>query len=143
MRNHNFKLIFSIFLILAFCISCSGDKNLPLDQKLQKVLDDRIKKYKTNGVSAAVIFSDDKKWVGTSGISHDTVSIRPEMVFAVGSITKNFVAALTLKLAEQGILSLNDPISKWLPDYPHIDSEITIRQLLNHTSGIYMFWSNE
>jgi len=41
------------------------------------------------------------------------------------------------------MLSLDDPLSKWLPGYPHVDSTITIRQLLNHTSGIYMFWSNQ
>jgi D-alanyl-D-alanine carboxypeptidase len=67
----------------------------------------------------------------------------PDMLFAIGSITKNFVAALTLKLAEEEVLSLDDPLSKWLPSYPHIDAGITIRQLLNHTSGIYMFWDNE
>jgi D-alanyl-D-alanine carboxypeptidase len=69
--------------------------------------------------------------------------MKPDMLFSIGSITKNFVAAITLKLAENGILSLEDSLSKWLPAYPHIDSNITIRQLLNHTSGIYMFWNND
>jgi D-alanyl-D-alanine carboxypeptidase len=53
------------------------------------------------------------------------------------------VAALTLQLVEEGVLSLDDPLSKWLPAYPHVDSTATLRQLLNHTSGIYMFWSNQ
>jgi len=65
------------------------------------------------------------------------------MLFAISSITKNFVAASTFKLIEEGILALDDPISKWLPPYNYIDSTITIRQLLNHTSGIYMFFSNQ
>jgi len=65
------------------------------------------------------------------------------MLFAIGSITKNFVAALTLQLVEEGVLSLDAPFSKWLPAYPHVDSTATLRQLLNHTSGIYMFWSNQ
>jgi len=95
------------------------------------------------GVSAAVIFPDHKIWRGVSGISHDTVAIKSDMLFAIGSITKTFVATLTLKLVEERILSLEDPLSKWLPSYPHIDSTITIRRLLNHTSGIYMFWSNQ
>lgn len=65
------------------------------------------------------------------------------MVFGIGSITKNIVATLTLKLVEEGKLSLDDPLSKWLPEYPHVNSEITIRQNLNHTSGIYMYWCNQ
>jgi D-alanyl-D-alanine carboxypeptidase len=64
------------------------------------------------------------------------------MLFAIGSITKNVVAALVFQLAEEGILSLDDPLHKWLPAYPHIDSAIPIRQLLAHTSGIFMFWDN-
>jgi D-alanyl-D-alanine carboxypeptidase len=65
------------------------------------------------------------------------------MLFAIGSITKNMVATLVLQLAQEGVLTLDDPIPKWLPAYPHIAPTITIRQLLNHTSGIYMFWSNQ
>jgi D-alanyl-D-alanine carboxypeptidase len=65
------------------------------------------------------------------------------MLFAIGSVTKNFVAALTLTLVEEEVLSLDDPLSKWLPSYPYVDGNITIRQLLNHTSGLYMFWDNQ
>jgi len=49
------------------------------------------------------------------------------MLFIVGSIQKNF----------EEVLSLDDPISKFLPTYPNVDGEITIRQLLNHTSGVF------
>ena len=129
--------------VIIFFLSCSSDKKLPLDQKLQNVLDNGIEKYNVEGVSAAIIFPDGKKWIGTSGISHDTIKIKPDMVLAIGSITKNFVAALTLKFVEEGKLSLEDPLSNWLPEYKHVDSDITIQQLLNHTSGIYMFWSNQ
>jgi len=122
---------------------CSNFGNKSLDQRLQKVLDRGIKKYNVRGVSAAIVFDTDSAWVGTSGISHDTISMKPDMLFSIGSITKNFVAALTLKLVENGTLSLEDSLSRWLPVYPYIDSNITIRQLLNHTSGIYMFWNND
>jgi D-alanyl-D-alanine carboxypeptidase len=53
------------------------------------------------------------------------------------------VAALMLQLAEEGKLSLEDPIGKWLPSYPHVNPAITIRQMLNHTSGLFMFWDNQ
>ena len=143
MKTIKINVTYVLSLVIIFFLSCSSDKKVPLEQKLQNVLDTGIEKYDVEGVSATIIFSKDKKWIGTSGISHDTVSIKPDMLFAIGSITKNFVATLTLKLIEEGKLTLDDPLSKWLPEYPHVNSEITIRQLLNHSSGIYMFWSNQ
>jgi D-alanyl-D-alanine carboxypeptidase len=133
-----------LLLICGFIFSsCSSFSDESLEQKLQKVLDKGVKKYNVRGVSAAIVFDADSIWVGTSGISYDTVSMKSDMLFGIGSVTKNFVAALTLKLVENGSLSLEDKLSKWLPAYPYIDSNITIRQLLNHTSGIYMFWNND
>lgn len=143
MKIHKINLTYILFLVIIISLSCSNDNSLPLEQKLQNALEKGIKKYDVEGVSAAIIFPDKKKWIGTSGISHDTITIKPDMVFAIGSITKNFVATLALKLVEEGKLSLDDPLLKWLPEYPHVNSEITIRQILNHTSGIYMFWSNQ
>ena len=130
------------FILLLLSV-CSCDNNLTLDQKLQKVMDKGLERYDAKGASAAIVFPDGTRWSGTSGYSHDTVSIHPDMIFAIGSVTKNVVAALTMQLAEENILSLEDPLSKWLPDYSYIDNTITIRQLLNHTSGIYMFWEND
>lgn len=61
--------------------------------------------------------------------------LKADDVFGVGSITKQFVAAGVLKLAEERKLSLDDPISAFIKDYPN-GNKITLRQLLNHTSGI-------
>ena len=143
MKLRTISFAISLFSIFISSISCSSVEETSFEEQLQKVLDDGIQKYDARGVSAAIVFSDKKIWKGTSGISHDTVSIKSKMLFAIGSITKNFVATLTLKLVEEGKLTLEDPLSKWLPKYPYVNSEITIRQLLNHTSGIYMFWSNQ
>jgi D-alanyl-D-alanine carboxypeptidase len=59
------------------------------------------------------------------------------MLFNVGSVAKIFEAALALELAEQGRLDLDAPISAWLPAYPRVDGRITVRQLLDHSSGLY------
>lgn len=64
------------------------------------------------------------------------VPIQPEMVFQIGSVTKQFTAAGILMLAERGLLSVEDDITKHLPDYPTHGHKITIEHLLNHTSGI-------
>lgn len=132
-------LILSIICII-FC-SCTNE--IPVEDQLQDVLDKGIAKHDIHGVSATVIFPDGEIWNGVSGISHDTVPIEPKMLFAIGSVTKNFIAALTLSLAEEEVLSLDDRLSMWLPNYPHVNGDITIRQLLNHTSGLYMFWDNQ
>jgi len=75
--------------------------------------------------------------LGVSGVSHGKTLITPETVFDAGSTHKNFTAAAILLLADEGVLSLDDPINKWLPDYPNVDGKITIRQLLNHTGGVF------
>ena len=143
MKNLLFKICSYTGLGLLFLLSCSSNSQDSLSNQLQNVLDSEINRHKVKGVSASIVFPDSSIWNGVSGISHDTVSIKPDMLFAIGSITKNFVATLTLKLVEEGKLSINDPVSKWLPPYNFVDSTIIIRQLLNHTSGIYMFWSNQ
>jgi len=61
---------------------------------------------------AAVIMPDGSVHRIVAGSSHDTVVIHPRMLFAIGSITKNVVATLVLQLAEESILTLNDPISR-------------------------------
>ena len=64
------------------------------------------------------------------------VPLRPDSVFRIGSLTKQFTAAAILLLAEEGKLSLSDPITKFLPDYPMHGHTVTIQHLLSHTSGI-------
>ncbi len=66
----------------------------------------------------------------------DKVLNDEESIFQLGSITKQFTAAIILKLQEEKKLSTSDKISKYFAGYPKGDS-ITIEQLLTHTSGIY------
>jgi uncharacterized protein (TIGR02145 family) len=124
-----------------YCASCTSDTTQAqtLPERLQKVLDSSLESGPGKGLSAAVIMPDGEIWRGTSGVSHGTTEITPEMRFAAGSIGKMFTAAAILQLAEEGSLTLEDPLNEWLPDYPHIDNTITIRQLLNHTGGIADF----
>ncbi len=64
------------------------------------------------------------------------VPVEPDMIFRLGSITKQFTAVSILMLAEQGKLGLQDEITKFLPDYPVQGRRITVEHLLTHTSGI-------
>ncbi len=62
----------------------------------------------------------------------------PQTKFRLGSVTKQFTAMAVMELQEKGLLRVEDPVKKFLPDYPNGD-KITIRHLLTHTSGIPNF----
>ena len=70
------------------------------------------------------------------------VAATPEMRYCIGSISKQFTAAAILLLAEQGKLSLDDPVSKYVPNLTR-GNEVTIRELLSHTSGYQDFWPQD
>ena len=114
-----------------------------LGQELQRILDSLLLEKKGTGISASVILPDNEIWSGTCGVSSGDSLLTTGMLFGIGSVTKNFTAALTLKLVEEGKLSLEDPVKKWLPGFPNIDNSITVSQLLNHTSGVGGFFNNE
>jgi D-alanyl-D-alanine carboxypeptidase len=118
---------------------------LPFAQELQGALDRALQSGQRDhdlGLSAAVLVPGYETWTGVSGNSQPGVPITRDMLFDAGSVMKNFEAALALKLAEQGVLNLDGPLSMWLPAYRNVDSEITLRQLLNHTSGVFNVFEN-
>ena len=96
--------------------------------------------YPPAGPGAAVLVVQDGKTVLRKGYGLANVElavpIRPDMVFRIGSTTKQFTSACVLKLVEEGKLRLDDPVSKYLPDYAGPGRSVTIAQLLTHTSGI-------
>jgi D-alanyl-D-alanine carboxypeptidase len=96
------------------------------------------------GAQATILLSDGQAWSGAAGFA-DVTARRPMTttdVFDVGSVTKTFVAADVMRLAEAGSLGLDDPLSRWLPTYPGA-ADITLRELLAHTSGVADYLANE
>jgi D-alanyl-D-alanine carboxypeptidase len=88
------------------------------------------------GASAAVITPSCGRWVGVSGQSTADDPMDPGYALHVASATKTFVAALVLALVTDGLLDLEDSAATWVAAVP---STITVRQLLNHTSGIFNY----
>jgi CubicO group peptidase (beta-lactamase class C family) len=72
---------------------------------------------------------------GTADLEHD-VANTPETVFEAGSVSKQFTAAAVLLLAREGKLSLDDDVRKHVPELPVYDAPVTLRQMMNHTSGL-------
>ncbi len=138
--RHIKKFIFSPFIIVILCSpSARGDIDPLLAARLQHAIDSVCIHWNYKGVSVSVFIPSQGTWTGTSGFSHGAVGITPDMKFAIASNTKTFIAVLMLKLQEMNILSLDDSLYKWIPNFQYIDSTITIRQLLNHTSGVYNY----
>jgi len=132
----------TLLLLAAILISaCNGNSNsrqLPYASELQDALDAARQSTGVIGISVAIIVPGYDPWLGVSGESHPGQPITPDMLFDMGSAGKMIVGPLVVKLAEDGLLSLDDPIREYLPDFPYADGSITIRQLLNHTNGLYM-----
>ena len=101
------------------------------------------KSFPEAGPGAAVIVTDDGKIVYEAGQGLADVEgktrITPGTVFRIGSITKQFSAAIMLQLVAEGKVSLDDKLSKFLPDYPKPGADATVAQLLNHTVGVQSY----
>lgn len=99
--------------------------------------------YPADGPGAAVVITRGGETVYAGGRGLADVEgrrpITPDTVFRLGSITKQFTAAIILQLVQEGKVSLDDPISRFFPDYPQPGARATVRQLLNHTSGIQSY----
>lgn len=117
---------------------------LDLNDDIQSQLETALSEKVTAQVPGATIAitSPLGNWseaAGVANLENDTL-LQPSNRFQIGSITKTFTATTVLKLAEAGKLSLENTLTDWLPqavtaNIPNAD-EITVRQLLNHTSGI-------
>lgn len=128
---------FTFLLCLAVSRSVSAQPFDPvLSVKLQQKIDSMRLANNIKGISAGVYYPGMGTWQGVSGLSHPGTPITTDMEFAIGSNTKLFTGVLLLKLAEQQLIGLDDSLYRYLPTLNNLDSTITIRQLLNHTSGI-------
>ena len=90
------------------------------------------------GMSIGVVRGKDTlllKAYGFADLEFD-VPTPERAIYEIGSVTKQFTSAAILLLTEQGKLSLDDPLTKYLPDYPTQGNTVTIRRLLDHSSGI-------
>ena len=112
---------------------------------LTATLDARLERLRTTkgipGISVSIIFADGSAWHGASGLA-DVASGRPvtaDTAFAIASVSKTFTAALILGLVADGRLRLDSTAKTYLTGVT-IDPKITIRQLLDHTSGLRDFY---
>ena len=94
--------------------------------------------------SFAVIRGNDTLAYGAHGLADVAAWRAPTAttIYQIGSITKQFTSAAVMKLVEQGRVKLDDDLSKYVPQFPLQGRKVSIRQLLNHTSGIHSYTSS-
>ena len=135
------KKLLLFLLIIAAQHDATAQLNYTYSKRLDEVFDSVCNRFKIKGVSASIVVPNEGVWERSYGVSHTGTPINKDMYFGIGSNTKTYYAALLLKLQEQGKLDLDDTIGKWV-QHPNIPGHITIRQCLNHTSGLFSFTSS-
>jgi CubicO group peptidase (beta-lactamase class C family) len=103
-------------------------------------VDELFSRWTTSTPGCAVGVSDDGRVVlerayGMANLDH-AVPNQPHTIFEAGSVSKQFTAAAVLLLAQDGLISLDDPVRRHVPELPDFGWPLTIRHLLTHTSGL-------
>lgn len=125
-KNRHILLLFILSILTA---------NSLFSQKVQTTLNLYRDSIKDFGI-VALVDNGNKVDTGSIGYSYKNVAISTKNRFCIGSVTKMFTSVIILKLQEKGLLNINDSIYHYIPKHKFIDSTITIKQLLNHTSGL-------
>lgn len=118
-----------------FTLACSSGR--PSDQeRLQRMVEELRKRDNLPGIAVALAEGRSSPVVATAGFANlgEALPVEPDTPFFIGSISKNFFATIALMLVDEGRLDLDGPLSAWV-DWPRGD-EVTLRMLMNHTSGI-------
>lgn len=123
--------------------SIESTLNEDLSRRLFCVITDARRELGAPSLQVSVIIKGKGKWTGSVGLA-DPKEKRVATIndlYHIESVTKMYTSALIMRLVQEGKLSLQDPISKYIPNYPQ-GNKITIRNLLNHTSGIANYTEN-
>lgn len=140
------KILVIFMLLVPTVIKAQTERNLAkINEAVTRFIQQSMNERNIPGFSVAVMQNDKvvlSKGLGYANLEHQ-VPVTTKSIFQIASITKMFTAIATLKLYELGKIKLDDAIGNHIPYLPEKWHTITIRQLLNHTSGITSFSSYE
>ena len=148
MRRNGLRF-YRFILVMALCgaaltISAQTELSPETKSKIDKLAADALATSGVPSASVAIVNGGRVVYLKAYGDARlePKTAASPEMRYSIGSISKQFTAAGILILQEQGKLSLDDKVSKFIPDLARAN-EVTIRQLLSHTSGYQDYWPQD
>jgi D-alanyl-D-alanine carboxypeptidase len=136
-----------LFLALAL-LPLAARADAPLTHEAKDKIDSAVNQIlastKVPSASVAIIKDGRIAYLQAYGLARISppMEATPQMQYSVGSISKQFTAAAVLMMAQEGKLTLDDPVAKYLPDLTRAN-EVTIRMLLSHTSGYQDYWPED
>src|ERR1041384_1107735 len=135
-----------VIVVVLLTFAASAQTQLPADltQKIDTVVTDALTRSGVPSASIAVVKDGQVVYVKAYGDAklEPKTAATSQMRYSIGSISKQFTAVALLLLQEQGKLSLDDKVAKFIPDLTRAN-EVTIRQLLSHTSGYQDYWPQD
>ena len=136
------KLVsFLVFLIFVLPLAAQESSTNPT---YDKIAEDILQKTGVPSASLAVVRDGKIVYLHAYGYAdlESKLEAQPSMRYSIGSISKQFTASAILLLQQQGKLSIDDPVAKWVPGLTDGD-KVTIRELLSHTSGYQDYWPQD
>ena len=133
----NRNLLAGLLLLLNTCLLSAQDVPPGLQAALDKALDSMGLVLNIKSISVALALPSNVVWANATGVSAANEAVTPSHTYLIGSTTKMLTAACILQLDDEGVLSIDDPLHQWLDTIPNIKPDIRIRQLMQHTSGIF------
>jgi D-alanyl-D-alanine carboxypeptidase len=142
LRQHSLGAVF--ILLTASFLQAQSHIPATLREKIDGIVNQSLSTTGIPSVSIAIVQDGAITYVQAYGDGRiePHMAASPTMRYSIGSISKQFTAAAILLLAEQGKLSLDDPVSRFVPNLTR-GNEVTIRELLSHTSGYQDYWPQD
>ena len=137
-----------LILFAAVLLSIAAPAQSPLSPDAKAKIDTAVTQVlsstKVPSASIAVVKDGRIAYLQAYGLArlNPPMEATPQMQYSIGSISKQFTAAAVLLLAQEGKLTLEDPVSKYLPELTR-SKDVTIRMLLSHTSGYQDYWPED
>jgi CubicO group peptidase (beta-lactamase class C family) len=145
-RNRLIRYSLYIAIVLTLAAQLFAQAQLPVDlrEMIDKAAADALAKSRVPSASVAVVKDGQIAYLKAYGDAklEPKTPAASAMRYSIGSISKQFTAASVLLLQERGKLSLDDKVAKFIPDLTRAN-EVTIRQLLSHTSGYQDYWPQD